>query len=371
MRLPFYLTRLSGAEPDPSSLTINDIFDGDNKEYVCIFNYMLDPEWLFSECPALLTIPVLICHGQKSLESVLIENVVSSRVDLGAETYGSHHTKMMIIFYSNGIRIAIGTANLVEGDWSTKTQGFYVQDFPLLSHNSDHTTTTTTTTTTNNTYNNDYMNDLSDYLKEIKLYSSFTQKVLTDKVINRLPLYDYSSAYAILMPSVPGRHKVYNTPYSTSTSATTTSNTNSTQSSTRIGINKWGHFKLKSALDYYYNHLNTHPTTTTSSSSTSSTTPSSSSSDINILNTEILENHTFIQCSSLGSLTKNEAYITELTSSMKATKEKLKFIWPTVETVRNSLEGYNAGTSIPCDSKNMYEDYPANKRLKPFFRDNM
>ena len=345
MRLPFYLTRLSGAKPDPTSLTINDIFDGDNKEYVCIFNYMLDPEWLFNECPTLLTIPVLICHGQKSLESVLIENVVSSRVDLGNETYGSHHTKMMIIFYSNGVRIAIGTANLIEGDWATKTQGFYVQDFPLLSHNSDHTTTTNTTSTT---YNNDYMIDLSDYLKEIKLYSSFTQKVLTEKVINRLPLYDYSNAYAILIPSVPGQHKVY-TPSSSTSNAT----------SNRIGINKWGHLKIKSSLDYYYDHLHTHPTTP------------SSNSDINIVNTEILENHTFIQCSSLGSLTKNEAYITELTSSMKATREKLKFIWPTVETVRNSLEGYNAGTSIPCDSKNMYDDYPANKRLKPFFRDNM
>ena len=225
------------------------------------------------------------------------------------------------------------------------------------SHNSDHTTTTNTTSTSN--YNDDYMIDLSDYLKEIKLYSSFTQKLLTDKVINRLPLYDYSSAYAILIPSVPGRHKVY-TPPSTTSSSNTTSNTTITQSSTRIGINKWGHLKLKSALDSYYNYLNTHPTTTT--------TPSS---DINIINTEILENHTFIQCSSLGSLTKNESYITELTSSMKVTREKLKFIWPTIETVRNSLEGWNAGTSIPCDSKNMYEDYPVNKRLKPFFRDNM
>lgn len=37
--------------------------------------------------------------------------------------YGTHHTKMMILHYENGLRVIIHTSNLVEKDWSQKTQG--------------------------------------------------------------------------------------------------------------------------------------------------------------------------------------------------------------------------------------------------------
>lgn len=37
--------------------------------------------------------------------------------------YGTHHTKMTVLHYTDGIRVVIYTANLIERDWTYKTQG--------------------------------------------------------------------------------------------------------------------------------------------------------------------------------------------------------------------------------------------------------
>ena len=34
--------------------------------------------------------------------------------------------KMMLLHYKNGVRVVIHTANLIEGDWRQKTQGFFL-----------------------------------------------------------------------------------------------------------------------------------------------------------------------------------------------------------------------------------------------------
>lgn len=44
--------------------------------------------------------------------------------------YGTHHTKMALCVNRRGLRVCIFTANLVEDDWRRKAQGIYVQDFP-------------------------------------------------------------------------------------------------------------------------------------------------------------------------------------------------------------------------------------------------
>ena len=41
--------------------------------------------------------------------------------------YGTHHTKLMILVYSdNSVRIVVSTANLVPSDWQNRTQGLWV-----------------------------------------------------------------------------------------------------------------------------------------------------------------------------------------------------------------------------------------------------
>lgn len=45
--------------------------------------------------------------------------------------YGTHHTKMMLLFYNDdSMKLIIHTANLIQRDWTDKCQGLFIS--PLL-----------------------------------------------------------------------------------------------------------------------------------------------------------------------------------------------------------------------------------------------
>ena len=263
--MPFYLTCVNGIS-DPLALSINDIISCDESnpiEHICIFNFMVDPIWLMDACPLLRRIPLLLIHGDKSLQSndLLYPNIVSSLVDLGPETYGSHHTKMFLIFYKSGFRIAIGTSNLLEADWTSKSQGFYVQDFPLKNATSIPTST-----------GYSYVDDLKSYLNETNLFSFVARKLLQDKVINQLAKYDFSSAEVVLLASAPGRFKVNKSPSGSP-------------------VCNWGHLKLREYLNQYKQAKR--------ENSSSPSSPSSLTAD-----KYWSESATAMQCSAVSSLGK-------------------------------------------------------------------
>ncbi len=261
---PFYLTSidqqiaLSRGESfaalkaaNQFSITIQDILgsaNDDNIKHVCLMNYMIDPSWLFQTNPILCKVPVLLLHGHKQAQEALqqtcvhLPNVMSSIVNV--EQWGTHHTKMMIIHYSSGIRIAIGTPNLIPGDWALKTQGFYIQDFPLLSSSSsDHAS------------NNTFREDLHSYLKHVGYkINAATQHVLEKQFIDKLKNYDFSSAEVVLIPSVPGHHDVTTVaPSSLSSSSSFVSSSTAVPNGDdvidKVRVkNKWGHLKLRDEL---------------------------------------------------------------------------------------------------------------------------
>ncbi|XP_073222677.1 tyrosyl-DNA phosphodiesterase 1 isoform X2 [Cicer arietinum] len=117
--------------------------------------------------------------------------------------------------------------------------------------------------------------------------------------------FDYSDATVRLIASVPGYHS-------------------------GNGLKKWGHMKLRSVLQEC------------------------------TFDKEFKKSPLVYQFSSLGSL--DEKWMVELASSMSAglSEDKVplgmgepQIIWPTVEDVRCSLEGYAAGNAIPSPMKNV------------------
>lgn len=264
-------------------------FYGENIEHICLMNYMFELNWLFDECFEILTtVPVLLFHGQRGIHNISLPNVSMCQIDLGKEIYGTHHSKIILIFYKNGIRIVISTANMIKCDYNFKDQGIFIQDFPLKDANTCLEET-------------DFEIDLINYMKEIRLYSNKIQTVFDEKIIRNISKYDFTSAEVILICSVPGRHL---TKHET----------------------KWGHLKLKRILI-----------------------------ENNVYET-LEDNNTAIsmQCSSLGSMKKNENYINEVARSMHKTSDSIAIIWPTVEFVRCSLEGYDSGRSLPCGEKTIF-----------------
>ena len=63
----------------------------------------------------------------------------------------------MLLVYPHGLRVIIHTANLIYVDWNNKTQGLWMQDFPLKDEHSSNKACP-------------FEDDLVDYLKALKVY---------------------------------------------------------------------------------------------------------------------------------------------------------------------------------------------------------
>lgn len=302
---PFYLTTVPHAAPPSNqcTLSVEDLFhqesdQGHSIEQLCLMSFMVDTEWLVSCCPHLLQVNTLILHGATASDSFSPSWQVS-KVDLGMERYGTHHSKMALVFYDTGLRVVITTANFYAEDFIFRTQGIFLQDFPLKSD----------PCVKNASEKNAFEEDLVAYLKTLRLYSQKAQNSL-ENVINRLSNYDFSSAEVILIASVPGRHTK--------------------------DKKKWGLGKLCHAL-----------------------------AENGFYEKKWRDYQLLMQCSSLGSMGKDGMLLHDYAARMRlqhppSAKSKqtcdFQLVWPTVDCVRESFQGYASGGSLPCNWKTLTTD---------------
>lgn len=112
------------------SLGLKDILSEDKSEFVASaqFNYLHDLEWLLDQYPENnRDKPLTIIHGNSKrteldhfAEAHSNITLIKAKIE---SPYGTHHTKMMFLLYKTGLKIIIHTSNLIEADWSQKTQG--------------------------------------------------------------------------------------------------------------------------------------------------------------------------------------------------------------------------------------------------------
>ncbi|ONM57969.1 Tyrosyl-DNA phosphodiesterase 1 [Zea mays] len=170
-------------------------------------------------CPSLRKVPhVLVLHGQDGASLELMKklkpaNWILHRPPLPI-SFGTHHSKAMLLVYPQGIRIVVHTANLIHVDWNYKSQGLWMQDFPWKD-------------TVDMNKKTAFENDLVDYLSALK-WPEFRVNLpgVGDVNINAafFRKFDYSNSMVRLIGSVPGYHVGSN-------------------------IRKWGHMKLRNVLD--------------------------------------------------------------------------------------------------------------------------
>ncbi|KAG8634391.1 tyrosyl-DNA phosphodiesterase 1 isoform X2 [Manihot esculenta] len=303
--LTFRLLKVQGlpAWANTSCVSINDVIQGDIHVAI-LSNYMVDIDWLTSACPTLAKIPhVLVIHGEgdgtlEVMKRSKPANWILHKPPLPI-SFGTHHSKAMFLVYPRGVRIIIHTANLIYVDWNNKSQGLWMQDFPWKDKQ-------------NQSQGCGFENDLVDYLNAVK-WPEFTIKLpaLGSFTINPtfFKKFDYSNAAVRLIASVPGYH-------------------------TGANLKRWGHMKLRSVLQEC------------------------------TFGKEFKNSPLAYQFSSLGSL--DEKWMTELATSMSSgiSEDKTplgigqsQIIWPTVEDVRCSLEGYAAGNAIPSPLKNVEKEF--------------
>ena len=156
---------------------------------------MIDLPWMCRECPSLLAVRRLtVLYGDGGNASKEIEK---KRHAQGLVTklhspplplqWGTHHSKIALLFYEDCLRICIRTFNDVFPDVHQKSNAMYLQDFPLK------------TSGQANASESDFGNDF-----KVQLVKYFGRCGGFDAA--ELDPYDFSTAAVAIVSSVPGYH---------------------------------------------------------------------------------------------------------------------------------------------------------------------
>ncbi|XP_044127494.1 tyrosyl-DNA phosphodiesterase 1 [Bufo gargarizans] len=297
----FYLTKVTGIKPkyNTGALHIKDILSPLFGTLVSSvqFNYCIDVTWLVKQYPEeFRSKPLLIVHGEKQESKARLhedahpyENVrlCQARLDMA---FGTHHTKMMLLLYEEGLRVVIYTSNLIRDDWHQKTQGIWLSPlYPRLPEGSSSLAGESVT---------NFRADLVAYLAS---YNSPSLKEWMD-IIKQ---HDLSETRVYLVGSTPGRFQGYDK-------------------------EKWGHFRVRKILREKGSPI-----------------------------TGVESWPVIGQFSSIGSMGSDQSkwLHSEFSESLKTlgkgvktlprSEKPLQLIYPSVDNVRTSLEGYPAGGSLP------------------------
>ncbi|XP_042548796.1 tyrosyl-DNA phosphodiesterase 1 [Dipodomys spectabilis] len=296
----FYLTRVSGikAKYNCKALHIKDILSPLFGTLVSSaqFNYCFDVDWLIRQYPPeFRKKPILLVHGDKREAKAHLHaqakpygnvSLCQAKLDIA---FGTHHTKMMLLLYEEGLRVVIHTSNLIREDWHQKTQGIWLSPlYPRIDPGAHSCGDSRT----------HFKADLIRYLL------AYNDPALQEW-INTIQEHDLSETNVYLIGSTPGRFQ---------------------------GSHKdnWGHFRLRKLLKEHVSPI-----------------PKAECWPI------------VGQFSSIGSLGADESkwLCSEFKESLVTLGEQSKMpgksvtplhlIYPSVENVRTSLEGYPAGGSLP------------------------
>ncbi|KAM6981033.1 tyrosyl-DNA phosphodiesterase 1 [Aplochiton taeniatus] len=294
----FYLNKVTGLDKkyNTGALHIKEILSplfGTLKESVQ-FNYCFDIAWMVQQYPPEFRgKPVLIVHGDKrEAKARLVQQAkpyehvkfCQAKLDIA---FGTHHTKMMLLWYEEGFRVVILTSNLIRADWYQKTQGMWMSPlFPRLPEGSPEDDGESPTF---------FKRDLLEYL------TAYRAPELSDW-IQKIKEHDLSETRVYLIGSTPGRYMGAN-------------------------MDRWGHLRLRKLL---YEQANTIPNE---------------------------EKWPVIgQFSSIGSMGLDKTKwlagefqrtMTTLGKSSLRPDPPVYLVYPSVDDVRTSLEGYPAGGSLP------------------------
>lgn len=225
--------------------------------------------------------------------------------------WGTHHSKLALILYDDCLRVCVRTFNDLYSDVHGKSQALYVQDFPVRAEKGS----CSGGTSCEDAFGTDFEQHLKRYLHHCGGFDPAS-----------LDAYDFSSAAVALVASVPGYHMGRK-------------------------VMDWGHMRLRHLLSMHATALPEEP----------------ASSPGGGLGAGAVEEGLICQFSSLGSLTPawlEEFRATLATTSPSATappsagrhaRLPLYLVVPTVLQVRDSVQGWLAGVSVPIRKANLKE----------------
>ena len=121
------------------------------------------------------------------------------------EMFGTHHSKMMILFrHDSTAQVVIHTANMIPKDWTNLTNAVWMS--PMLPKLDDATATESNLLDSQDCPLGSGAKFKTDLLNYLRSYDS--RRVTCKALVDQLSGYDFSTVNATLVASVPGRHDV-------------------------------------------------------------------------------------------------------------------------------------------------------------------
>jgi tyrosyl-DNA phosphodiesterase-1 len=281
-------------------------------QWLVLGNYLLNPDFLLDDIPDLISIPNLtVFYGveERSLDYWKEANPTAHfrRLDPTDDPnssanptehkipYGVHHSKFFLIGYADH------TCRVVIHSANLRYDDVHLK--AQAAYVQDFSIKTESSPSSSN-----FERDLVSYLDTYNYtnHRTWINDGSAEKLTNCIQRYDFSTAKAVLLPSTPGYHSL-------------------------DAPRPLGHLKLRQAVSQYTTQepLNDGPI--------------------------------ICQFSSMGSL--DEKYLHKLQASMDANLHgsalKLCLVYPTVDEIRMSVEGYRGGGSVPGSTKNVSKPFLA------------
>jgi len=218
--------------------------------------------------------------------------------------HGVHHSKLIISIYERGCRVAVCTANFIGVDWLWKNNVSFVQDFPRKNACSPPRSA--------------FEDDLLDYLAAYRSCGL--------DVADELRKFDFSTAKAILIPSVPGFHR-------------------------GTALHRYGHMKVRAVLSREPMEEKFASAPVIAQFSSVGSTSEKWVDELRAsLGAQARPKPGGSNAAAAGTAATS---VTSALMSSAASLPPLRLIWPNKSQVRDSLEGWGAGGSLCCDDKNM------------------
>ncbi|CAH0366895.1 unnamed protein product [Pelagomonas calceolata] len=209
------LTRAIGGADSPGNrcaLSFADVMAG-SPLWAVVSNFQINGHTFKKYCSPLLSVERLIVfHGcarsardlRSCAPNATIYDMTPKKLSFGFKNdYGCHHSKAFLIGFDDSLRVAIHTANIISCDINNKTQGIWMQNFPIKKAGAPATS--------------DFEEQLVKYFLSLQKHAARMpqswmglgaafggDEQLT--IAQALRKFDFSGAKARLVASTPGYH---------------------------------------------------------------------------------------------------------------------------------------------------------------------
>ncbi len=331
---PFQFIRMQGL-PDSKNvdtITLKDILGDVMIKEAWLFNFLFDVDWVMEQFDSDVRrlVKVKLIHGfwkRDDHNKAIIDEACSRYTNVEAraaylkDSFGTHHTKMMILIrHDDASQVIISTANMISKDWTIMTNAVWRSPLlPVLPEGHPR-----------RFYTNEPLGSGQRFKHDLLQYLGVYGKQRTDALIDHLTQYDFHAVRGALIGHVPSETKV-------SDSGRTTC---------------WGWPALRDALQMLGKAA--HDQNGSKSSVNSRKRPMSSQSTLDSARdhsifqspTKPKAPHIVCQVSSIATLPK--AFLPNFFTTLRGPEKKVTFsiVFPTKPEVRQSLGGYTSGGSI-------------------------